>query len=56
MKKVSPENAVLRDKIMKGLDLAFRKLLKTKRKNDQYFAFSENGVIKKVRARDMKDQ
>ena len=54
MKRDKPDYTELTEKIKRGLDLTFKRLLETKRKNDQYFIFSENGVIKKVRARDMK--
>jgi hypothetical protein len=55
MKKDNQENAEIREKIMKGLDLTFKKLLKSKRQTDGTFVFSENGVIKKIKAVDMKD-
>lgn len=55
MKKDNQDNAEIREKIMKGLDLAFKKLLKSKRQTDGIFVFSENGVIKKIKAVDMKD-
>ena len=46
-------NNGLTEKIKKGLDLTFKKLLKSKRQIDGYFVFSENGQIKKVKARDI---
>jgi hypothetical protein len=55
MKKDNQDNAVIREKIRKGLDLTFKKLLKSKRQTDGTFVFSENGVIKKVKAVDMPD-
>ena len=55
MKKVNQDNAVIREKIMKGLDLTFKKLLKSKRQTDGTFVFSENGIIKKIKAVDMPD-
>ncbi len=48
-------NNELTELIKKGLDLTFKKLLESKRQTDGYFVFSENGVIKKIKARDMKD-
>ena len=48
-------NEELLKKIEKGLDLTFKKLLKSKRQTDGVFVFSENGKIIKVKARDMKD-
>ena len=53
MKKTDLNNNELREQIKKGLDLTFKKLLKTKRQIDGYFVFSENGQIKKVKARDI---
>lgn len=44
----------LHEKIKKGLDLSFKKLLLHKKKNDGVFVFSENGKIVKVRAIDLK--
>lgn len=49
------DNTEIREKIMNGLDLTFKKLLEEKRKNDQEFVFSENGKIVTIKARDMKD-
>lgn len=45
----------LTEKIKKGLDLTFKKLLKEKRLYGREFVFSENGKIIKVRARDIVD-
>ncbi len=45
----------LSEKIEKGLKLAFKKLLKTKLQTDSVFVFSENGIIKKVKAEDMEE-
>jgi hypothetical protein len=42
-------------KIMKGLELTFKKLLETKRKNNGTLVFWENGVIKKIKAVDFVD-
>ena len=55
MKLSDPINQKLKEKILKGLDLTFKKLVKTKRQTDGVFVFSENGKIIKVKARDMKD-
>ncbi len=35
----------LREKIIKGLELAFKRLVKTKSKNNEKLVFSENGKI-----------
>jgi len=55
MKNNEIENTEIREKIKKGLDLTFKKLLISKRLTDGYFVFSENGKIKKIRAADIKD-
>ncbi len=55
MKLSDPVNQELKEKILKGLDLTFKKLLKSKRQTGGVFVFSENGVIKKVKAEDVKD-
>lgn len=55
MKNTQMDNTEIREKIKKGLDLTFKKLLKSKRLADGYFVFSENGKIKKIRASDIKD-
>ena len=44
----------LHEKIKLGLDLAFKKLVAEKKKNNQVFVFSENGKIVKVKAVDYK--
>ena len=55
MKNTDLSNDEIRERIKKGLDLTFKKLLEEKRKNNGVFVFSENGVIKQVRAVDIKD-
>ncbi len=48
-----PFNPVLfKRKLKKGLDLSFKKLLETKKKNDGVLVFSRNGKIVKIKARD----
>ena len=44
----------LRAKIVKGLDLAFERLLIKKQKDDGEFVFSQNGKIVHIKARDFK--
>ena len=44
---------VLREQIIKGLELSFSRLLITKQKNDEEFVFSKDGQIIKVKARDI---
>ena len=50
MKSKSQNNTQLRDQIKKGLDLTFKKLLKSKRQTDGFLVLSENGQIKKIKA------
>jgi hypothetical protein len=40
----------LRDKILKGLDLTYKRLLLTKQKEDGELIFSKNGQIIKIKA------
>lgn len=47
------ENAEIKERVKKGLDLTFEKLVKTKSQNDGVFVLSQNGVIKKVKASDL---
>ncbi len=54
MKISDPVNQELKEKILKGLDLTFKKLVKSKRQTGGVFVFSENGKIIKVKARDIK--
>jgi len=44
---------VMRDKIIKGIDLACERLLIEKQKDDSELVFSRNGKIVKVKARDL---
>jgi len=53
MKKANRTNSEIREHVRKGLDLAFKKLLKYKRQTDGTFVLSENGVIKKIKASDI---
>lgn len=48
------EVRVMRDKIIKGIDLAYKRLLIEKQKNDSELVFSHNGKIVIVKARDLK--
>ena len=43
----------LRDKISKGLDLAFQKLVKQKKAQNGFLILSEKGQIKKIKASDL---
>jgi len=55
MEKTDLKHEELIQKIEKGLDLTFKKLLKSKRQSGGTFVFSENGIIKKVKAEDIED-
>ena len=44
----------IREKIIKGLHLAFEKILLIKQKEDSELVFSKNGQIITIRARDFK--
>lgn len=55
MKKDNLNNSEIREKIKKGLDLTFKKLLKSKRQTDGTFVLSENGIIKKIKASDLSE-
>lgn len=52
MKNKVLENGEIKERLAKGLDMTFKKLLKTKCQTNGIFVFSQNGVIKKVRAID----
>lgn len=43
----------MRGKILKGLDLSFKRLLATKQKEDGELIFSENGQIVRVKAKEL---
>lgn len=45
---------ILHEKISKGMELTFKKLVAYKKKNDGIFVFSESGKIIKVKAKDIK--
>ena len=47
------EVKVMRDKIIKGVDNAYERLLIEKQKNDSELVFSHNGKIVTVKARDL---
>jgi len=47
-------NSEIREKIRKGLDLTFKKLVAYKKKNNGVFIFSENGKIVTIKAKDIK--
>jgi hypothetical protein len=47
------EAKAMRDKIVKGIDLAYERLLIEKQKDDSVLVFSRNGEIVKVKAKDL---
>ena len=51
MKKEEVE--ILQDKIVKGVELAYKRLLIEKQKDDSELVFSHNGKIVIVKARDL---
>ena len=53
---MTKENVIeLRNKILKGIDLAYTRLLIAKQKEDGELVFSQKGKIVRVKARDLKD-
>jgi hypothetical protein len=54
MSNLEINNTEIREKIRKGLDLTFKKLVAYKQKNNGVFVFSENGKIITVKAKDIK--
>ena len=44
---------ILREKIFKGLQISFEKLVKEKAKNDEELVFEENGQIVRIKAKDI---
>jgi hypothetical protein len=46
------DNAI-RDKVLRGLDLSYHKLLKAKKKNNQDVVVSDNGNVKILSAKDL---
>jgi len=47
------EAEVMQEKIMKGVELAYERLLIEKQKDDSELVFSHNGKIVAVKARDL---
>lgn len=44
----------LREKILKGIQIAIDNLISASKKNDGYIVVSENGKVIKIKARDLK--
>ena len=55
MKKNNQNNSEIREQVKKGLDLTFKKLLKSKRQTDGIFVLSEQGTIKKIKASEISE-
>ena len=53
MELTNDEIIELRDKILKGITLAFEKLIETKKKTNSEFAFSKDGQIYFIKAKDL---
>ncbi len=49
--QISKEHKLIRNKVMKGLRISFRRLLEDKKQKDEELVFFENGKIKFVKAR-----
>ena len=47
--------ADIRDKVLKGCQLAIERLLEQKRKSNSYIVISDNGKIIKIKASDLKE-
>jgi hypothetical protein len=54
MKNKILENADIKERVMKGLDLTFIKLLNSKSQTNGIIVFSQNGIIKKLKASDLR--
>lgn len=50
------EVEIMHEKIVKGVKLAYERLLIEKQKDDSELVFSQNGKIVKVKARDLINQ
>jgi hypothetical protein len=53
MKKNNIDTQKIKEKISKGMDLTFEKLLRQKKADNGYLIISQNGQIKKVKASDI---
>ena len=52
-KSIEMNNLQLRNKIKKGLDLSYKRLLKSKSQSNGILVLSENGRIRKIRAAEL---
>ena len=53
MKKIT-DSQKLKEQISKGLDLSFKKLVQQKQASNGILVLSEKGIIKKIKASDIK--
>jgi hypothetical protein len=53
MKNNILENTDIKERVKKGLDMTFEKLLKAKIQANGFLVLSQNGVIKKIKASDL---
>ena len=47
------DSDILTEKILKGIQISFDKLVKEKAKNDEELIFEENGKIVRIKAKDL---
>lgn len=53
MREEPVNNTELREKIIRGLDIAIQKLIRAKQQEDGYLVVERNGEVIKIRARDL---
>jgi hypothetical protein len=53
MKSRILENSDIKERVKKGLDMTFEKLIKAKNQTNGIVVLSQNGIIKKVKASDL---
>ena len=53
MKNSILKNSDIKERVKKGLDMTFEKLVKTKSQTNGIFVLSQNGIIKKIKASDL---
>ena len=51
--KTTVDTEILTEKILKGIQISFEKLVKEKAKNDEELIFEENGKIVRIKAKDI---
>ena len=53
MKNSILKNSDIKERVKKGLDMTFEKLIKTKSQTNGTLVLSQNGIIKKIKASDL---